>query len=96
MRDYEAIFLINNPDDEEYVKKIIKKINTIVKNNNCNIYKKEKLGKRKLAYEIKNNNYAYYYFINFTNEDDKKLDNKLRTKFNTLEEVMKYLIFLKK
>lgn len=90
---YEAVFIIKNPDDEENIKKNCKKIENIIKENNFNIFKTEKIGKKKLAYDIKGEKYGYYLLLNFETKETKpnSLD-KVNIGINTIEDVIKHII----
>jgi len=86
---YDAIFIIKNDDN---IENIISTINYFVKEN-CIILKKEKIGLKRLAYEIKGEKQGYYYFINFktlTNQDN--IVNKIKENINTIHNVIKYQI----
>lgn len=88
--NYDAVFIIKN---EENIEDIISTINYFVEEN-CKILKKEKIGLKRLAYEIKGEKEGYYYFINFkklANEDN--TINKIKESINTIHKVIKYQIF---
>lgn len=90
-RKYEAIFIIKN--DDEIIKDIITTINYLVEEENCKIFKEEKIGLKKLAYEVKGEKQGYYYFINFeTLSDEDNITNTIRAKINTIHEIIKYVI----
>ena len=87
---YDAIFIIKN--DDKIIEDIITTINYLVEEN-CKIIKKEKIGIKKLAYEIKGEKQGYYYFINFKTLSDKdNIINIIRAKMNTINEIIKYQI----
>ena len=90
---YEAIFIIRCNEDSKKLEETIEKINNIVISNSFNIYYKEKKGEKKLAYEVKGEKEGVYYYIKF--ETSEKINNKLeeiKTKINTIEDVLKYII----
>lgn len=90
---YEAIFIIKNYDDIKKVENTIEKINLIINENECEIIKNEKMGIRRLAYEIKGEKRGYYYLINFKVSGEKNNHvNKIKIGINTLEEVIKYIV----
>lgn len=90
-RKYDAVFIIKN--DDEIINDIITTINYLVEEENCKIIKKEKIGIKKLAYEIKGEKQGYYYFINFKTLSDKdNIINTIRAKMNTIHEIIKYQI----
>ncbi len=85
MRNYEIILMIYS-NKNIYIDDIIKYYSNIV-NKNGKLYRLENWGLRKLAYNIKNNNEAYYILmnirvninvVNFLNNDLKLNKNILR------------------
>ena len=90
---YEAIFIIRCNEDSKKLEETIEKINNVVISNSFNIYYKENKGEKKLAYEVKGEKEGVYYYIKF--ETSEKINNKLeeiKTKINTIEDVLKYII----
>ncbi len=90
---YEGIFIIKNHEDLNKIKEVIDKINNVVLSENANIYHKDELGIKNLAYEVKKQKKGYYYYIK-SDVQDNKIDavGKISTKINTIEEVLKYII----
>ena len=91
-KKYEAIFIIKNCDDADKVREVIDRINNMVISEYCDIFHKEELGVRKLAYEVKGEKKGYYYLINFKSPDDFADTGKISMKINTVEEVIKHII----
>ncbi len=58
----------------------------------CDIFHKEKLGVKNLAYEVKGHKKGYFYYIKFKVPDSLRDSGKISIKINTLEEVIKYII----
>lgn len=87
---YEAVFIIKINEEEKNIKETIEKINNIVKSEGGEILKKEDLGNRKLAYEVKGENQGRYYIINFKIPED--YEGKIKVKINTIDEVIKFII----
>lgn len=91
-KKYEAIFIIKN-SDKENIEEIKRKINTIVKQEYCEIFHKEDIGLRRLAYDIKGEKEGYYYLLRFeVRQDAVNVIGDIETSINTIEEVMKYLV----
>lgn len=87
---YEAIFIIKEDCDE---KKIMNEIDNVVTEEKGKIYRKENLGLRKLAYEVKGYRNGYYYLINYEMlGNNKNSISKIEKQINTIEEVIKYII----
>lgn len=90
---YEAIFIIKEIEDEKKVDEVIKKINNVILAEKAEFTKKEKMGLKRLAYEIRGQKKGYYYLVNFkTIDENGKNTGKISAKINTIEEVIKYII----
>ena len=59
-------------------------------NKNAEIIQGEDLGKRKLAYEIRKYQYAYYYLIQFIGKAD--IIYELKRKYRLNENILKFII----
>ncbi len=88
---YEGVFIIKN-GNQETIEKIIEAIENILKNNKCEVFKREKLGIKKLAYSIGGEKQGYYYLVNFKADKNKKSANKVEEKINTIEEILRHII----
>lgn len=91
-KKYEAIFIIKNNENIEKVEEVIDKINNMVISEYCDIFHKDKIGVKKLAYEIKHEREGFYYLINFKTQNENQEINKISIKINTIEEVLKHII----
>ena len=90
---YEAIFIIKENKQENKTKEIINQINDIIANYNGEIYYKDEKGICNLAYEIKGNKKAFFYYIDFENIENNELElGKIAIKLNTIEEILKHII----
>ncbi|HEX6462383.1 MAG TPA: 30S ribosomal protein S6 [Candidatus Saccharimonadales bacterium] len=89
MRQYELTVLIH-PDLEIDLEKPLKKVRDIITNNGGTITKEDNWGKKKLAYRIKNEDFAtYVYFeLELPAEVIKKVDSTL----NITDEVLRHLL----
>ena len=88
-RDYELVVLLH-PDLEIDLEKPLAKLRKIIADNKGEITKEDNWGKRKLAYRIKNEDFAVYaYFeLSLPAETVKKLQSTL----NITDEVLRYLL----
>lgn len=88
-RDYELVVLLH-PDLEIDLEKPLAKLRKIIADNKGDITKEENWGKRKLAYRIKNEDFAVYMYIEVAlpAETVKKLQSTL----NITDEVLRYLL----
>lgn len=89
MREYELVVLLH-PDLEIDLEKPLTKVRTIIKDNGGEITKEDNWGKRKLAYQIRKEDFAVYvYFeVNIPSEAVKKIQSTL----NITDEVLRYLL----
>ncbi len=92
MRNYEIILIIS-VDNNIYINDIVKYYSNII-NKDGKLYKLENWGLRKLAYNIKNNNEAYYIFMNIKVSVD--LINILSNDLKLNKNILRFLIIKKK
>lgn len=91
--EYEAVFIFKEYKNENKIKQLKKKIDEIIIDEKCEIFNKNDLGTRRLAYKIKNKTVGYYYVVNFkTSVKKKNTERRIKMKLNTMEEILKYLI----
>lgn len=89
MRTYETIVVIDSLLKSEEIDGIIEKVERILKNNGGNIVSIERLGKKRLAYEIKKRQYGYYVEIVF--EAPSSLLRILEKEYQLEENILRYL-----
>lgn len=89
MRDYELVVLLH-PDLEIDLEKPLAKIRKIIADNGGTITKEDNWGKRKLAYSIKKEDFAVYFFftVSLAAESVKKIQSTL----NITDEALRYLL----
>lgn len=89
MRDYELVVLLH-PDLEIDLEKPLTKLRQLIADGKGEIVKEDNWGKRKLAYAIKNENFAVYTYleVKLPAESVKKLQSTL----NITDEVLRYLL----
>lgn len=92
MNKYETIFLIKNTLTEEQRKKTIETIKNYI-NSNGKITKEEDFGERNLAYEIKKNNKAYYYSIEFDAKAESIIELERMYRIN--DDILKFIVLRK-
>ena len=68
MRKYELVYIISPELDEEKMGAIIEKFNTVITDNDGEVLKTDKWGRRKLAYEIKKKTEGVYVLVNYQGE----------------------------
>ncbi len=89
MRNYE-IAMVLHPDLEIDLATTLEKIEAVFTKYGAKITKKDNWGKRKLAYQLKKQDWGIYVFYNLEVEPTKI--NKLNQVLLITEEVMRYLI----
>jgi len=87
---YELVLMIKPNLTEDIAKKAVDEVKDFVKSLDGKIEKEDFWGKRKLAYEIKRMQEAYYAVLNISL--DKAKYTKLPTKLNLSDSVFRYLI----
>lgn len=89
MKNYELTLLIH-PDLEMNMEAATDKVKDLIEKNGGQITKEENDGKKRLAYAIKGQNFAvyYYYEVALPPEAPKKIENVL----NITDEVLRYLL----
>ena len=88
MNKYESVVIINPNVDEEGMKALVSKFETLI-NSDGKLEKVDELGKRKLAYEIKKNKEAFYVVFYF--EANTSLITELERNYRITDEVIKFM-----
>ena len=89
MNKYETIFLMKDDITEERRNVVIDTIKQYL-NENAKILNEEDIGKRKLAYEIRRYQYAYYYIIYFNGKAS--VIPELERIYRTNEDILKHIV----
>lgn len=88
MNKYESVVIINPNVDEEGIKALVQKFETLI-NTDGKVEKAEELGKRRLAYEVKKNKEGYYVIFHF--EGNTSLIAELERNYRITDEVIKFM-----
>lgn len=88
MNSYETIFLVKDDITEEQRNAVVDLIKQYL-TENANITGEENIGKKKLAYEIRKYQYAYYYIIYFNGKAS--VIPELERKYRTNEDILKFI-----
>ena len=91
-KEYELVIVVRPIGKKEF-ENTIKKIETIITDNEDDIQKTERWGKRRIAYEIDGFKEVLYAFIAFKAED--KTVQKMEKNIKNTEEVMQHMIISK-
>ncbi len=89
MKDYELTVLIH-PDLEADLETPLAKVRDIITSAGGKITKEDNWGKKKLAYRIKNQDFAVYVYFDLSLPADAPL--KISNTFNITDEVLRYLL----
>jgi small subunit ribosomal protein S6 len=89
MRNYEIMFIVNPNAAEEEIDKINGQVEAIVTSGGGKVDKIEKMGKRRLAYEVDKHREGHYvlFVINADGDIIKECERRLRV----MDAVIKYL-----
>jgi len=87
---YELLYLIPAKFTDDELEPIKQKVRQIIEKSGATVTHEESLGKRRLAYVIKQESFGYYLLMEFDLEgaDLRKLDNEIKL----TEEVMRHTI----
>ncbi|MDW7675719.1 MAG: 30S ribosomal protein S6 [Bacillota bacterium] len=93
MRQYEMMYIIKPELEEEARTAVVAKVNDLITKNGGEVTKSDILGKKKLAYEVKDNRDGVYVLANF--QVDGAAIAEIERVLKITEEVIKYLLVLK-
>ena len=89
MKEYELTVLIH-PDLEVDLEAPLTKVRNLITSNGGNIINEDTWGKKKLAYRIKNEDFAVYTYFDVALPADAPL--KISNTLNITDEVLRYLL----
>jgi len=89
MKQYELTFLVH-PDLEMNLDTVVSKVKTLVDTNGGKITKEVNEGKKKLAYTIKGQEYAVYYYMELELPADAPA--KMSSVLNITDGMLRYLL----
>ena len=89
MKQYELTFLIH-PDLEMNTEAVVSKVKELIDTNGGKVTKEANEGKKKLAYTIKSQEYAVYYYLEL--ELPGEAPAKISSVLNITDEVLRYLL----
>ncbi len=87
---YETTFIIDGYVQEERQTEIVSKIENLIAGKGGKIAKTERMGKRRLAYEIGKKQHGYYIYVLFE-ADDMSIITELEREFRFNEGILRYL-----
>ena len=92
MNKYESVVIINPNVEENALKELIERFQTLI-NTDGKVEQVNELGKKKLAYEIKKNKEGYYIVYDF--EANPSLIAELERNYRITDDVIKFIVVKK-
>ncbi len=92
MNKYESVVIINPNVEENALKELIERFQTLI-NTDGKVEKVTEIGKKKLAYEIKKNTEGYYVVYDF--EANPSLIAELERNYRITDQVIKFIVVKK-
>ena len=93
MNSYELVYIIPTQSSDEEKEALIAQVNGMIEKDNGKIESVERIGNKKLAYEINKKREGYYVLVNFTAEES--VPNKLSALLAITNNVMRNIIVAK-
>ncbi len=93
MKSYELMYIIPTQSTDEEKESLIALVNSMIEKDGGTIESVERLGNKKLAYEIDKKRDGYYVLVNFNAEAN--VPNKLGSLLNITNGVMRHIIVAK-
>ena len=93
MNSYEMMYIIPSQSSDEEKEALIAQVNGMIEKENGKIESVERVGNRKLAYEINKKRDGYYVLVNFTAESS--VPNTLGALLSITNNIMRYIIVAK-
>lgn len=92
MNKYESVVIVNPNVEENALKELIERFQTLI-NTDGKVEQVNELGKKKLAYEINKNKEGYYVVYDF--EANPKLIAELERNYRITDEIIKFIVVKK-
>ena len=93
MNTYELMYIIPSQSSDEEKEALIAKVNGMIEKDGGKIESVERIGNKKLAYEIEKKREGYYVLVNFTAEAS--VPNKLNALLSITTGIMRSIIVVK-
>ncbi len=90
MAAYESIFILRPELDDEAVAKVCDRLTALVADHEGSVIALEKMGKRRLSYEVKGQLDGYYVILNYDGKPG--TTTELERNFKISDEVLRYII----
>lgn len=93
MNSYELMYIIPSQSSDEEKETLIATVNGMIEKDGGNIESVERVGNKKLAYEIAKKREGYYVLVNFT--ANANVPNKLGALLSITNGIMRHIIVAK-
>ena len=93
MNSYELMYIIPSQSTDEEKEALIAQVNGMIEKDGGKIESVERVGNKKLAYEIQKKREGYYVLVNFTAEAG--VPNKLGALLSITNNIMRHIIVAK-
>ena len=93
MNTYELMYIIPSQSSDEDKEALIALVNSMIEKDGGKIESVERIGNKKLAYEIDKKHEGYYVLVNFT--ADSVVPNKLGSLLSITTGIMRHIIVAK-
>ena len=93
MNNYEMLYIIPSQSTDEEKETLIALVNSIIEKDGGKVESVERIGNKKLAYEIDKKREGFYVLVNFTAES--KVPNTLSALLNITNGIMRHIIVAK-
>lgn len=88
MNKYESVIIVNPTVDDDKMKELLKKFESLI-NENGKVSKIDELGKKKLAYDVKKQKEGFYVIFYF--DADPSFISELERQYRISDEVIKFI-----
>lgn len=93
MNSYELMYIIPSQSSDEEKEALIAQVNGMIEKDGGKIESVERIGNKKLAYEIQKKREGYYVLVNFTAESS--VPNKLGSLLAITSNILRYIVVAK-
>jgi len=93
MNNYEMMYIIPSQSSDEEKEALIAQVNSMIEKDGGKIESVERIGNKKLAYEINKKREGYYVLVNFTAASS--VPNKLSALLSITSNIMRHIIVAK-
>ena len=93
MKNYELMYIIPSQSSDEEKESLIAQVNGMIEKDGGKIESVERVGNKKLAYEIQKKREGFYVLVNFTS--DANVPNRLGSLLAITNNILRYIIVAK-